>query len=565
MRLKYQNPQDTQYGIAKYNGSISEIDWKTVSDKIHRRYAYSYDNLSRLTKGTYLTPYLASNAQNHFYDEEVSYDLNGNIKTLNRFQSPPPGSSTAMHIDELVYDYEIPNMSNKLTKITDNRNNPSGYPIGSNTIDYDLNGNMTSQKDKGISSITYNYLNLPKQILAAQGNTSYLYRADGTKLKKTFGNKTTEYLDGFQYENGVLKLIPTTEGTYDLQQTQYIYDHKDHLGNIRFSYGVADGGGWFYLKENNYYPFGLAHQGYNDYNNLKEFNIPYNDKYNGKELEEETGMYDYGARFYMPDVGRWGTIDPLSELQFAYNPYSYVYGNPINFNDPTGMIGEDPPTRGLSPLNPIEIDNIVLTGTRGNPTLSYMGIQNLYAYHASQDRLAAAIRGSKAALATEKFERNLAFAMGTFGTGGSNLLASAGWVTLDTWLSYQDEDTQETVEVVQLAAIALQLKKGNISAVNKLKKVGDDIIDYHMARKEAFQWLENRGFKAEKVVLGKFGTSKGKPVGMSTADGKTGFRVEIDDRHGAHINVWFGKEKGPHFTFDATEKTINNIIKRFSR
>lgn len=43
---------------------------------------------------------------------------------------------------------------------------------------------------------------------------------------------------------------------------------------------------------------------------------------------------------YMPDLGRWGVHDPLSELQFAYSPYSYVYGNPIRFNDPTGMIGE---------------------------------------------------------------------------------------------------------------------------------------------------------------------------------------------------------------------------------
>ena len=51
-------------------------------------------------------------------------------------------------------------------------------------------------------------------------------------------------------------------------------------------------------------------------------------------------MYDYGARMYMPDLGRWGVHDPLSELQFAYSPYSYVYGNPIRFNDPTGMIGE---------------------------------------------------------------------------------------------------------------------------------------------------------------------------------------------------------------------------------
>lgn len=65
----------------------------------------------------------------------------------------------------------------------------------------------------------------------------------------------------------------------------------------------------------------------------------YNYKYNGKELQE-TGMYDYGARFYMPDIGRWGVIDPRS--QYTHEAYSYVWNNPIRYVDPTGMEGEDP-------------------------------------------------------------------------------------------------------------------------------------------------------------------------------------------------------------------------------
>ncbi|AKK73670.1 hypothetical protein OK18_14615 [Chryseobacterium gallinarum] len=55
------------------------------------------------------------------------------------------------------------------------------------------------------------------------------------------------------------------------------------------------------IEESNYYPFGLKHEGYN----VLTGNSAYNYKYNGKELQE-TGMYDYGARFYMPDIGRWG-------------------------------------------------------------------------------------------------------------------------------------------------------------------------------------------------------------------------------------------------------------------
>ena len=67
-------------------------------------------------------------------------------------------------------------------------------------------------------------------------------------------------------------------------------------------------------------------------------NPNYHYKYNGKELQENS-MYDYGARLYMPDIGRWNTIDPLAEK--THDPYGYVWNNPMKFLDPTGMKGED--------------------------------------------------------------------------------------------------------------------------------------------------------------------------------------------------------------------------------
>jgi len=87
-----------------------------------------------------------------------------------------------------------------------------------------------------------------------------------------------------------------------------------------------------FLKESNYYPFGLKHQGYN----ALAGNTAYQYKYNGKELQKESGMYDYGARFYMPDLGRWGVVDPLAEKDRRWTPYRYAYNNPVIFIDPDG-------------------------------------------------------------------------------------------------------------------------------------------------------------------------------------------------------------------------------------
>ena len=60
-------------------------------------------------------------------------------------------------------------------------------------------------------------------------------------------------------------------------------------------------------------------------------------KFNGKELDEQTGYYYYGARYYDPATSIFLSVDPLAEQFPGWNPYHYVHNNPINLIDPTGM------------------------------------------------------------------------------------------------------------------------------------------------------------------------------------------------------------------------------------
>src|SRR5690554_4858147 len=64
------------------------------------------------------------------------------------------------------------------------------------------------------------------------------------------------------------------------------------------------------------------------------FNNPY--KFNGKELDSETGLYYYGARYYNPRVSNWLSVDPHAENYYNISPYAYVANNPIMFIDPDG-------------------------------------------------------------------------------------------------------------------------------------------------------------------------------------------------------------------------------------
>ncbi|WP_373033771.1 RHS repeat domain-containing protein [Sulfurovum sp.] len=123
-----------------------------------------------------------------------------------------------------------------------------------------------------------------------------------------------------------------------LEKEQYYY-HPDHLGSSSF---VTDEKGKVY-EHLEYFPFGetFAHE----HSNTQV--TPY--KFTGKELDEVTGLYYYGARYYDPRTSVWQSPDPIIGEYMSgqtnggvFNPknlslFAYTYNNPVNLTDPAGL------------------------------------------------------------------------------------------------------------------------------------------------------------------------------------------------------------------------------------
>ncbi|MFC4476481.1 RHS repeat domain-containing protein [Flavobacterium chungangensis] len=120
----------------------------------------------------------------------------------------------------------------------------------------------------------------------------------------------------------------------DNAELQQFYYHPDHLGSSSYISNL-DGE---VVQHIEYVPFGEVF--------LEEKNAKWNTPYlfTSKELDRETGLYYYGARYQDPKLGIFISVDPLAEKFAGYSSYAYALNNPLGFIDPTGMGPEDPPT-----------------------------------------------------------------------------------------------------------------------------------------------------------------------------------------------------------------------------
>ncbi|CAM1365918.1 hypothetical protein TSEDIMI_370002 [Tenacibaculum sediminilitoris] len=259
----------------------------------------------------------------------------GNILTLTRKGHLNADATSFGVMDNLSYTYDN---GNKLLKVTDAGNKTYGFKDGTNTnndFEYDINGNMVVNRNKGITNIIYNHLNLPTQVTINGNNISFIYDAKGEKQKKVLANKTVEYAGNFVYENGALKQFSHPEGYVknDNGTFNYVYSYTDHLGSIRLSYSDLNNDGVIQasseiLDERNTYPFGLEHKGYNS--NVIGAENDYQ-TYLGQEMNKEFGLnwLTFRYRNYMPELGRFFGVDPVSSEYMSISTFQFAHNSPI--------------------------------------------------------------------------------------------------------------------------------------------------------------------------------------------------------------------------------------------
>jgi len=353
----------------QYNGNITGMIWKSVHDGQIRKYDFTYDNVNRLMVANF-TQYTGTSfnqtAGVNYTVNGLGYDANGNMTGMNQYGLATATATVSVAIDQLTYTPVTG--TNKLQSVTDaaNANTPApgatGYlgdyhyasGAGSGAVyTYDNNGNLTSDNNKKISSITYNYLNLPQVItVTGKGTITYTYDASGNKLQKQTveGSTTTTtlYGSGTVYVNNVLQFVLHEEGRIRVNSSSngYICDYflKDYLGNIRMTITDDNNAIKPVVDATSYYPFGLSMAGISS----KAANVTPNKigitgkEIQSKEFSDGSGLeqYDFGARYYDPQLGRWHVKDPLAGDYSSYSPYNYCFNNPIILVDLNGMSTE---------------------------------------------------------------------------------------------------------------------------------------------------------------------------------------------------------------------------------
>lgn len=288
-----------------------------------------------------------------FIDLEYSYDGVGNVTGITDYINS--GNSCSMQYDSVdrltvangpwgggSYTYDL--VGNRTSESLGTNTTNFSYD-GANRLanaTHDSNGNIISD---GFNTYTYDSEN--RLITVDQINGPdlivYEYDADGRKIKQTVNGETTYFAYGVGLnvlteftDEGIPRHDYIYAGNLNVARVEFdevgapvkkTYYHSDNLGS---AIGITDNETTL-VFERTYMPYGGTFAASGSLQNTRQ--------YTGKEKEELTQQYYYGARHYSPQLGRFLSIDPagidVTNPQ-SWNRYAYVRNNPFTFIDPNG-------------------------------------------------------------------------------------------------------------------------------------------------------------------------------------------------------------------------------------
>ncbi len=273
----------------------------TITDGVNTAsQTFQYDALNRLTQavGSYGT-------------KTFAYDQLGNLLTK----------------DGLTYTYPAAGFArpHAVSSLSDGT-----------SFTYDANGNMATRAKAGVT--TYYTFDTENRLCQVKNGTTvqatFAYDGDGGRVKKIAGTTTTRYVGNLYEDTATATVKHIYLGSTEVASVNgslTMYYHQDHLGGTNVT---TDANG---VKKEiaEYLPFGgfSRHDKYGSSSEVAWF------YFTGKKLDDETGLYFYGARYYDPSLARFITADTI--VQAASNPqtlnrYTYCNNNPVNLIDPTG-------------------------------------------------------------------------------------------------------------------------------------------------------------------------------------------------------------------------------------
>jgi len=334
--LHYLNGTNTEYSYDNLDRLLDKVNKKTMGAVISG-FAYTYDNAGNRrtmdeTRGTSAPVRTNYDYDNVYRVTNVTYP-SGNPFAPTAYSYDPVGNRTQVQGD--VTDIYSSNILNQYTQV-----NQTAYT-------YDGNGNLTSD---GASTYSYDYENrLTAGTVPARGlSLSYTYDPLGRRIQKSVNGQATSYIyDGdqiiaeyngsgvltkkFIYGPGIdepicLKVIASgSEAIY--------YYHFDGLGSVT---ELTNSSGQV-IEYYTYDIFGsvIIKDGNGNVLSQSAVGNPY--YFTARQLDPETGLYYYRARYYSSLIGRFLQTDPVG-YSAGINLYTYCGNNPVNFVDPTGKL-----------------------------------------------------------------------------------------------------------------------------------------------------------------------------------------------------------------------------------